>query len=68
MKTKRDVIFQVMFNVELDRKILFKAVTANEISDKTKRNSSKTTLKSCFEAFEKEELLTDNDQWFCNKC
>jgi ubiquitin C-terminal hydrolase len=57
-----------MFNVELDRAMNLKAVASNEVYDKSQRSSSKITLSSCFEAFEKEELLTDNDQWYCNKC
>jgi len=57
-----------MINSELDRRCNFAGVRANEITDKSKKNSSKITLSSCFEAFEKEELLTDNDQWYCSKC
>ena len=52
-----------MFNTELERSVNLLAVRSNEIADKSKKNSSKITLSSCFEAFEKEELLTDNDQW-----
>lgn len=57
-----------MFNTELERSVNLAAVRANDIADKSKKNSSKITLSSCFEAFEKEELLTDNDQWYCSKC
>lgn len=57
-----------MFNTDLDRNINLVGIKANEIADKATKNSSKITLSSCFEAFEKEELLTDNDQWYCNKC
>ena len=57
-----------MFNTDLDRSVNLAGIKANDVSDKSRRNSSKTTLSSCFEAFEKEELLTDNDQWYCNKC
>ena len=57
-----------MINSELERRINYAGVRANEVTDKSKKNSSKITLSSCFEAFEKEELLTDNDQWYCSKC
>jgi ubiquitin C-terminal hydrolase len=46
-----------------------RGLQANVVADKSAKNSSdKITLSSCFSAFEKEELLTDNDQWFCSKC
>ena len=32
------------------------------------RDSGAIRLDSCFEAFEREELLTGADQWYCNKC
>ena len=58
-----------MINSNLERSANLQAIKSNIVSDKSaKSDSSKITLSSCFEAFEKEELLTDNDQWYCSKC
>lgn len=61
-RSTRDIIFQVMFNSEIERSVNLAGVKSNDVqSDNRKKNSTKITLSSCFEAFEKEELLTDND-------
>lgn len=33
-----------------------------------KRNSNDLSLQDCFSAFNEEELLTGDNQWYCSKC
>jgi ubiquitin carboxyl-terminal hydrolase 4/11/15 len=42
-----------------------------ESTEKTEKGKSKReaiSLDSCFRAFNREELLTGTDQWYCTKC
>ena len=58
-----------MINAELERTCNFRGLQTNVVADKSKAAPSDSiTLASCFEAFEKEEMLTDTDQWYCSKC
>lgn len=52
IKYKRDLVFQVMFNTDLDRSVNLAAVRVNEITDRATKSSNKVNLSSCFEAFE----------------
>jgi hypothetical protein len=62
LKTKREIVFQVMINAELERSCNIRALQGNLVPDKSAKSSNeKTTLSSCFSAFEKEELLSDAD-------
>lgn len=38
------------------------------IGRKVGRKSNAISLDSCFSAYSREEMLTGNDQWYCNKC
>ena len=35
---------------------------------KGRKGAGAISLDSCFRAYSREELLTGNDQWYCNKC
>jgi ubiquitin C-terminal hydrolase len=37
-------------------------------SDKSQNKKESILLDSCFRAFDREELLTGADQWYCSKC
>jgi ubiquitin C-terminal hydrolase len=34
----------------------------------SKKDQEMISLDSCLKAFSREELLSGNDQWYCNKC
>ena len=53
-------------------KCYYKGLTANYVQEgQTKHHQPQKTsisLETCFKAFSQEELLSGNDQWYCNKC
>jgi len=61
--------FEIMINV--DSKCNWTDLSYNLKQDKDFSMESKKgtiTLESCFKAFSAEEMLSGDDQWYCNKC
>ena len=68
LEYKRDLIIEVMLNEasNFDGKRIAHSLVKSRSFDKA--GASGSCLDSCFKAFSTEELLTGNDQWYCNKC
>ena len=68
LKYKRQIRFEVMINK--DTGFDLKGLTLNRDfnDDVGKKYKQIVQLDSCFKQFETEELLTGDDQWYCNKC
>lgn len=67
--TKRDLVLVVVLGNELNTcyrelKQKYKKMSGKEADDK----SSAIELGECFEAYEEEETLSGNDQWYCRDC
>jgi len=71
LEHERDLKFEVMFNKDIN--LEQKGLTLNRDLDDEK-DGKKTFKKqavhldACFDQFAEEELLTGDDQWYCNKC
>jgi len=70
MKYQRDLILGVIFvpRTGLNTERLEPELDKSHYNDMNKKNKEAISLDSCFNAFSREELLTGNDQWYCNKC
>ena len=71
MEHNRDLIIGVIFreNTGAQVKLLEPEFNTNQIKEmKQKEQTDMISLDSCFNAFSREEVLSGNDQWYCNKC
>jgi hypothetical protein len=71
LKYKREIKLEVMINIEAEPDL--KMLCGNFVQEQNSRRSNNSSagvvkLESCFKAFSTEELLSGNDQWYCNKC
>jgi ubiquitin C-terminal hydrolase len=67
---KRDLKLEVMINPVT--KCYYKALCMNyrqfTKSQADNRAKKSISLETCLKAFSQEEMLSGNDQWYCNKC
>jgi uncharacterized UBP type Zn finger protein len=71
MEHNRNLIIGVIFreNTGAQVKLLEPEFNTNQYKEmKQKEQTDTISLDSCFNAFSREELLSGNDQWYCNKC
>ena len=65
-KTKRDLVFEFIITApDFNKEGLCHNLVA---SGGNKGSGGGLNLDSCFKAFSTEELLSGDDQWYCNKC
>ena len=65
LTNSRDLIFEFILTSEFEKAGL--ALNLVAVSD-SKGKGGGLSLDSCFRAYEAEELLSGNDQWYCSKC
>ena len=68
MEHKRELVLSVIFKEksEYSAKMLEYEVASS--GKESKKEKEIITLKECLNAFSREELLSGDDQWYCNKC
>ena len=69
LEQKRDLVFEfIIISTTFEKKDLTVNLTSDKNDMPLSGKGGGMNLSSCFKAFSTEELLTGDDQWYCNKC